>query len=375
MRLAIVGPIHPLRGGIARHTSEMALAARARGHEVRVLSYARLYPGAFFPGRSQFDPDREPAAVASIERAAMIDSCAPWTWPRAAAWLATWKPDVVVAQRWHPFFAPALAAVVAPLRRRGARVVWMVHNARPHEGSALLYRPLLKVGMGPEDVCLTHAQTEIDALRALGVSSTMHRTPHPAPARIVRDVDRRSARQSFGIPPEEIVFLFFGYVRAYKGVDVLLEALGRLPTSGPPWRAVVAGEWYVSRGNADHAIARPPLANHVTILDRYVPEAEAARLFSAADVVVLPYREATQSGVVPLAFAHGRGVICTNVGGLAEAVGTGTGLVVPPEDASALAAALEQVRRGRSFSHEAMHAALSHRSWETFVTVLEGVMR
>src|SRR4051794_24300018 len=158
----------------------MAAAARARAHQVRVLSYARMYPQALFPGRTQLDPDPVPAATATIDRAALIDSCAPWTWPRAAAWLAGWAPDVVVAQRWHPFFAPALAAVAARARGRGARVVWMLHNARPHEGRALLWRPLLTLGIADGDVCLTHAESEIVALRALGVRAEARRTTHPA---------------------------------------------------------------------------------------------------------------------------------------------------------------------------------------------------
>lgn len=372
MRLAIVGPIHPLRGGIALHTAEMALASRARGHQVRVLSYARLYPDALFPGRSQLDPDPEPEATAATERASMIDSCAPWTWPRAARWLVPWAPDLVVAQRWHPFFAPALATVVAPLRRRGTRVVWMVHNARPHEASAA-WRPLLTLGMRPEDTCLTHAESELAALRALGVHATLRPVTHPAPATMPRAADRIAARQALGLADGEVTFLFFGYVRAYKGVDVLLDALARLEADGPPWRAVVAGEWYVDRSEADRAVARPPLAGRVSILDRYLPRDEAARLFAAADVVVLPYRAGTQSGVVPLAYAHGRGVVTTRVGGLSEAVHDDTGILVPPEDPVALAAALEGVRRGRRFDATAIAAAFERRGWAEFVAVLESI--
>lgn len=375
MRLAIVGPLHPLRGGIALHTAEMAVAARARGHEVRVLSYARLYPGAFFPGRTQLDPDPEPASTAATPRAALIDSCLPWTWPRASGWLASWHPELVVLQRWHPFFAPALATIAAPLRRRGARIAWMVHNARPHEGGLAAWRPLLTLGMQPSDVCLTHAESEVAALRALGVRATLRRTTHPAPSLHAPVADPVGARRALGIAQDEVVFLFFGYVRAYKGVDVLLEALARLAADGPAWRAVIAGEWYVDRAAADRAVAEAPLAGRVSIVDRYVPAEEAAALFAAADVVVLPYRAGTQSGVVPLAYAHGRGVISTRVGGLEEAVSDETGLLVAPEDPVGLAAALEEVRRGRRFAPAALDAALGRARWDAFVGELEGIAR
>jgi D-inositol-3-phosphate glycosyltransferase len=373
VRLGIIGPIHPLRGGIALHSAAMASAARARGHAVRVVSYARLYPKSLFPGRTQLDPDPVPPGTAAIERAALIDSCAPWTWPRAASWLADGRPDLVVAQRWHPFFAPALATVAARSRARGARVVWMVHNARPHEGGAALWRPLLRLGIHDEDVCLTHAGSEVAALRDLGVHGDVRRTTHPAsPAG--DPPDAADARRALGIAADEVVFLFFGYVRAYKGVDVLLDALTRLAPDGPRWRAIIAGEWYVDRAAADRAVASAPLAGRVELVDRYLPAEEVARHLAAATVLVLPYRSGTQSGVVPLAYAHGRGVITTRVGGLGEAVRDGeTGLLVPPEDPRALAAALESVRRGRRFAADALASALGRCGWDEFLAVLEEI--
>ena len=373
MRLAIVGPLHPLRGGIAVHGAEMAVAARAAGHEVRVLSYARLYPSIVFPGRTQLDPDPEPAALRGIERRARLDSCLPWSWPRAAGWLASWRPDVVVLQRWHPFFAPALATVARALRRRGTRVVWMVHNALPHEGSPLLWRPLAKLGYAAGDICLTHAESERDALAALGVPSAIRRVPHPAPA--VTTVSRAveaEARASLGLADGELLFLFVGYVREYKGVDVLLAALARLGAAGAPWRAVIAGEWYVDRDAADRSIASPPLAGRVRIDDRYLPAEEVARYMAAATAVVLPYRSGTQSGVVPLAYAHGRGVVTTRVGGLPEAVReVETGLLVAPDDVSGLAAALERIRQGQRFDPAAIDAMCACTRWDAFVRTLE----
>src|SRR5262249_11190785 len=158
--------------------------------------YARLYPRLFFPGRTQLDHDPAPAAVASLARAALLDSCAPWTWPRAAAWLARWSPELVVLQRWHPFFAPPLATVAARTRTCGARIAWMVHNARPHEGHATPWRPLLTLGIRTGDICLTHAESEVQALRALGVRAELRRTTHPAPATVVRRDDPADARRA-----------------------------------------------------------------------------------------------------------------------------------------------------------------------------------
>lgn len=373
LRIAVVGPLHPFRGGIALHGAEMAAAAHHAGHEVRVLSYARLYPGFFFPGRTQLDPDPAPAALQSIEHQALLDSCTPWRWRRAVAWLTAWKPDLVVLQRWHPFFAPVLASVARALRKRDVPIVWMVHNTLPHEGSRWLWRPLARLGYAADDVCLTHAESELHELRALGVASRVRHVQHPAPAATTTArASEASSREVLGIAQDEVLFVFLGYVREYKGVDVLLEALARLDAEGPSWRAIIAGEWYVDRTAADRAVSLRPLAGRVRIDDRYLPGEDVARVLAAATVVVLPYRSGTQSGVVPLAYTHGRGVITTRVGGLAEAVREGeTGLLVPPGDPAALAAALERVRAGFRFSAAAIDAMQDRARWSAFVHVLE----
>jgi glycosyltransferase involved in cell wall biosynthesis len=251
-----------------------------------------------------------------------------------------------------------------------------VHNAEPHEGSPRAWRPLARLGYRGDDLCLTHAGSEADKLRSLGVVSEIRTVRHPAPSSLASRADPEAARRTLGIAPDEVVFLFFGYVREYKGVDVLLDALGRLGEHGPPWRALIAGEWYIDRAAADAAIARPPLAGRVRLLDRYVSNEELATLFAAATVVVLPYRAGTQSGVVPLSYAHGRGVITTRVGGLAEAVVDGeTGVLVPPEDALRLAEALEGVRAGLRFAPQALAAAHAAGAWAEFVGALERVAK
>jgi D-inositol-3-phosphate glycosyltransferase len=376
MRLAIVGPIKPWRGGIALHTAAMAAAARARGHEVTVISYRRLYPSVLFPGRSQLEPGaRSPSLDSSSgDVRPLLDSLSPLSWLRAGRELEVFRPDVVVLQRWHPFFHLALATVARRARAVGARVVWMVHNAEPHEDRAWLWRPVATAGLRGGDICLTHAASEAGRLAELGVRARTEVVRHPAPEAVVAGPGPAAARRALGIPEDSVVFLFFGYVRAYKGVDVLLDALGRLPVAGPPWCAILAGEWYVDRAAADEAIARAPLAGRVRLEDRYVADSEIAQLFAAATIVVLPYRAGTQSGVVPLAHAHGRPVLASAVGGLAEAVHDGeTGRLVPPGDAQALAGALEEVRRGRRFSSAAIAGALAAAGWPAFVAVLEEI--
>ncbi|MDG2305481.1 MAG: glycosyltransferase [Candidatus Binatia bacterium] len=370
-RIAIVGPVHPLRGGIAQHTTGILREARSRNHDVRVLSYRRQYPDILFPGRTQLDPGAAPPET-SHGVSSPIDSLAPWTWYRAAAEAAAFEPDLVLLQRWHPFFAPPLAVIARRLRGR-ARVAWMVHNARPHE-DGVPWGPLLRFGLHDGDLCLVHAEAEAEALRALGVRAGVRRVPMPTPSEVSR-VDASEARARLGFSQGEIVFLFFGHVRRYKGVEVLLEALARLPADGPPWRAVLAGEWYVDRGPSDALISKAGLGDRVRIDDRFVAAAEVDEYFGAATIAVLPYVSGTQSAVVPLAYAYGRPVVTTRVGGLAEAVVEGeTGRLVAPGDVDALAAALEDVRNGQCFSAEAIGRAHGAASFSGLVDELEAIV-
>jgi len=373
MRLAIVGPAPPWRGGIALHTAEMASAARARGHEVLVASYRRLYPAAFFPGTSQLEPGASPPSADDRDATPLLDSLDPLSWRRTGAAVADFRPDLVVLQRWHPFFQPALATVARTARRSGAPIAWMVHNAVPHEG-APLPSAVATLGWRAGDSFLVHATSEARRLSAMGVAGPVSVLRHPVPSRNVERRDRASSRQSLRIADDETLFLFFGYVRPYKGVDLLLDALARLDRDGPPWRAIVAGEWYVDRAPAEARAARPPLADRVHLLDRYVTDAEAGVLFAAADAVVLPYRDGTQSGVVPLAWAHGRPVVTTAVGGLPEVVLDGSnGLLVPPADAGALALALDRIRRGLRFDPDRIEEAVARAGWPGFVAALEEI--
>lgn len=370
MKLGIVGPAPPWRGGIALHTAEMAAAARDLGHEVEIVSFRRLYPSILFPGTSQLEPGASAPRGDDPAACHVLDSLDPLSWRRAGAALSASRPDVVLLQRWHPFFQPGLASVAAAVRRAGARIAWMVHNAAPHEGPAFPRR-IATLGMRPGDAILVHAGNEARRLAYLGVSPAATVVPHPVPSLRVVRAARADARRVLDLPDDETVFLFFGYVRPYKGIDLLLDALAGMP-EGPPWRAIVAGEWYVDRAVADARCDRPPLAGRVHLVDRYVPDEEAAVLFAAADVVVLPYRSGTQSGVVPLAWAHGRPVVTTAVGGLPEAVRDGEdGIIVPPADPGALARALDDVRRGRRFSAEAIEAARTRARWPDFVAALE----
>ena len=331
MRIALLGPLAPWRGGLSQYLGLLGEALMAQA-EVRGVTFTRQYPGFLFPGASQVDPAAERPRF-PVEP--LLDSIGPWSWSRTARHLERFAPGAVVLKWWMPFFAPAFASSVGPLRRRGTRVVLVCDNLVPHERrpfDSALTRWMLRQSDGYL-VMSESVERDLDRLKP---RAPRRRVAHPLYAQFDRGRwSRESARRHLGL--EGDVALFFGYVRRYKGLDILLEAWRRVRALRPA-TLVVAGEFY-----EDPAPSRrlAEAAGGVRLLERYLPDEEVEAVFRAADVAVLPYRSATQSGVTHVAYALDTPVITTRVGGLAETVREGeTGLVVPPEDPESLARAI-----------------------------------
>ena len=331
MRIALLGPLAPWRGGLSQYLGLLGEALMAQA-EVRGVTFTRQYPGFLFPGASQVDPAAERPRF-PVEP--LLDSIGPWSWSRTARRLERFAPGAVVLKWWMPFFAPAFASSVGPLRRRGTRVVLVCDNLVPHERrpfDSAFTRWMLRQSDGYL-VMSESVERDLDRLKP---RAPRRRVAHPLYAQFDRGRwTRESARRHLGL--EGDVALFFGYVRRYKGLDILLEAWRRVRALRPA-TLVVAGEFY-----EDPAPSRrlAEAAGGVQLLERYLPDEEVEAVFRAADVAVLPYRSATQSGVTHVAYALDTPVITTRVGGLAETVREGeTGLVVPPEDPESLARAI-----------------------------------
>ncbi|HEV2104547.1 MAG TPA: glycosyltransferase, partial [Candidatus Eisenbacteria bacterium] len=330
-RLALLGPLHPWRGGLAQYLGLLGGALGAYA-EVRAVTFTRQYPGLLFPGTAQLDPA---AAPPPFPTAALLDSIGPWSWRRAAAHLERFAPAAVVLKWWMPFFAPAFASAVGPLRRRGTRVVLVCDNLVPHE-RRFLDGALTAWMLRNSDGYLVMSDAVERDLERLKPGAPRRRVAHPFYAQFDRGRHtRESARARLGLSGE--VALFFGYVRRYKGLDTLLAAWPKVRAARPV-TLVVAGEFY-EPAEPYRALAAAAGDGAVRLLDRYVPDDEVEALFKAADVVVLPYHSGTQSGVTHVAYALGVPVIATRVGGIGEIVVDGeTGLTCPPGDPDALAA-------------------------------------
>jgi D-inositol-3-phosphate glycosyltransferase len=337
---ALVGPWPPYRGGIARFTADLGRALRSRGHRVSGVSFSRQYPKILFPGRTQVEPDapagREP------EVPALLDSISPSSWWKTAAYLRGLRADAIIFQYWMPFFAPAFGTISRRTVADDHQPVRLalVHNALPHErrlGDAALGRYFLRTCDG----LVALSESVKRDLERLVPGAPVVRRSHPVYEQPGSLVAREEARDRLGIAHDAEVLLFFGFVRHYKGLDTLLEALPGVVERHPRLQLIVAGEFYEPEQLYRDRVQHLGLADHVRFENHYIPGDDVPLYFGATDLVVQPYRSATQSGVAQLSFGFGVPVLTTDVGGLAEAVPHGrAGLIVPPEDVEALSNAI-----------------------------------
>jgi glycosyltransferase involved in cell wall biosynthesis len=368
VRFALVGTAYPQRGGIAHYVALLTQALREAGHEVLVISFSRQYPSFLFPGKSQEETGPE---TIRVDAEALIDTLNPLSWFRAARRLIAFRPQLVVFKYWMPFFAPAYGTIARRLRRARIRTCFLLDNVIPHER-----RPgdlaLTRYALGPVDAFLAQSRSVADELRRFRPEAPLWQVPHPVYSIFGSAPDRAKARERLGVRAREVA-LFFGFIRRYKGLLTLLEAVARIPAERD-FQLLVGGEFYEDPGPYRTAIDELGLTDRVVLHDRYVPNEEVGDFFAAANVVVLPYLSATQSGIVQIAFQYDRPVLTTRVGGLPEVVEEGVvGDLVAPGDPEALAEALlAYFEEGREARYSPRVAEAKERySWGRLVEALE----
>lgn len=336
MKICIIGLTPPFRGGIAHYTALIA-AALSKRHEVHVISLKRQYPGFLFPGRTQLDESGQ--AIGDRGRL-LLDSINPLSWIRTGREIRKLDPDLCLFAWWNPFFAPSFftAGGLGRLGRK-CKVIFLCHNIAPHE-TTLWDHTLTRLAFRLPQGFIVHGSSDRERLLAYRKGAAVKVSPHPEYGvfREMTDVDRGEARRRLGL--DGPVILFFGHVRAYKGLAKLIEAMPAV-LAAMNCTLLVAGEFYEDRHPIDERIRELGIEDNLRIIDRYIPNEEVGLYFQAADVMVLPYEEASQSGAVQVGFGFDVPAIVTDAGGVAEAVEDGrTGLVVPAGDADALAGAV-----------------------------------
>ncbi len=337
-RIAIVGPAYPLRGGNALFVAHLLDALR-QDHDVYVVSYSRLYPKLLFPGKTQMNVSHDPVKTTPSRQ--LVDSINPVSWFRTASWICEPKrcPDIVVFTWWNPFFGPALGAIARLVKRRcGAGVVFVAENVVSHE-NRFVDRFLTRYALATADYFLVLSGVVARRIQSLFPGVPLRQAALPIYDCYRADaVDRDAVRSRLGLTRPTI--LFFGYVRAYKGLRYLLEAMPAV-LENHDVQLLVVGEFYDERQRYERLISSLGIGDSVKVVAEHVPDETVGEYFVASDVVVLPYLSATQSGITQIAYAFGLPVISTDVGGLPEVVKDGeTGYIVKCGSADALSAAI-----------------------------------
>lgn len=351
-RIVLLGPAYPYRGGNSLFMSHL-YEALAPHFDVHFINYSLLYPGLLFPGTTQYDQSQ--TIIKHIPNERLLSSVNPLSWLRVARRIAALRPDAVVFDWWNPFFGPCHYAVCSLLPAEiRKKIVFITENVISHEARAV-DRILTRIGLHHAHAFLTLSGQVADDVKPFATKAQpVYRSELPIFGSFYAQSetsleDAQAHKIALGFAPDDDVLLFFGYVRKYKGLDILLRAMPHILRNNPRTKLLVAGEFYDDPKQYETLIDSLDIRQHVKVVNRFIPNEDVGTFYAACDVVVMPYRSATQSGIMAIAAGFGCPVIITDVGGLAELVEEGrTGFVVPPESPEALARAVAKFYTVRS---------------------------
>ena len=364
MKVCLIAPIPPFRGGIAKYGYSLAQVLEKR-HDLLLLSYSRQYPKLLFGSKSQLDPDVDSSGIkAQFSRLSFeLDSANPLSWLKTSRRIASFQPDLVILPWWVVYWAPMYLFLLRSFKRKGIRVVFLCINVFEHEDSGLK-KFLSKLVLRRADSMIVHSEQEKREILAFHPRASVrkHLLPlfHYAPCPSAPEQGK-------------LRLLFFGFVRPYKGLDTLLRAIALL--KGRDITLQIAGEFWKDKERYLELIARLGIADQVQIVDRYLPDSEMSRYFAWADLVVLPYRSTRTSGIIATAYGYGRPVLATDIGGFHEVVEDGsTGKLVPADDPAAFAAGIEWFLDNRDidFGNNIARLASRKMSWESLAAMVTG---
>jgi len=321
LRVAILSCFYPYRGGISQSNASLVVEL-GKEHDVKAFNFKRQYPELLFPGKTQFVTSEDEDAV-NVESVPVLDSINPFSWVSTVRQIRSWNPDVLVVRYWMSFFAPSLGFVTRRMRKH-CKVIQIFDNVIPHE-PRFFDSPLTKYFLGGGDGYVALCEAVSKDLLAFKPDARYTVIQLPLINHFKSKPDKEDARKKLGLDPEKKTLLFFGLIREYKGLDILLEAFAKL---NDDYQLVIAGEPYGSFDKYDAIIKRIGCSDRVHLFPEYIRDSEVPTYFAAADVCVLPYRSATQSGVSTISYHFEVPMIVTAVGGLKETIGDrGTGLV------------------------------------------------
>jgi len=363
MKICLIAPLPPFRGGIAKYCYSLAQELEKR-HDLLLLSYKRQYPGLLYGRKSQVDPacDTERIGHEFKQLSYDIDSVSILSWLATSRKIAAFDPDLVILPWWVAYWAPMYAYLLFSLKKRGIKVIFLCINVFEHEDSALK-KILTKFILGRVDALIVHSEQEKHTALEINPRATVKK--HLLPL-FTYDTGQASRKDT------ALHLLFFGFVRPYKGLDILLKAVGILKDYDISLK--IAGEFWDGKAEVLKLARDFGISDKVEITDRYIPDDEMSQYFSWADLVVLPYRQSITSGIIATAYGFRKPVLATKVGGFHEIIHDGyTGKLVTPDDPQAIADGIVWFLHNRhiDFEKNILQFTSETMSWSSLVDTIE----
>ena len=344
-KILIIGPAHPLRGGgITTFNHRLAKEFIQQGYDCSIVSFSLQYPSFLFPGKSQY---AEGPAPENLTIHTLINSVNPINWIKVGQRVKKWKPDLIVVRFWLPLMGPALGTILRQVKKnRHTKVICIADNVIPHEkrpGD----KPFTSYFLKACDAFITMSEKVLNDLRSFEKDKPAIQVPHPLYDNFGEKVSKEKARRRLQLPVTDKIIVFFGFIRRYKGLDMLLQAMADKRIKQQNIKLLIAGEFYEDEQHYKNLIDLFKLQDEIILRNQFIPDEDVKNYICAADCIVQPYRNATQSGVTPLAYHFEKPMIVTNVGGLPSLVPhQKAGLVAEPDPPSIAEAILQFYQMG-----------------------------
>jgi glycosyltransferase involved in cell wall biosynthesis len=364
----ILGPAHPLRGGLASYDERLARAFNQSGWRSRIITFSLQYPGFLFPGTTQFSSEPPPA---DLDIRVEVNSVNPLNWLSVGNRIALERPDVIVVRYWLPFMGPCLGTILRRVRRNGhTRIICIADNIVPHEkrpGDVPFTRYFVKA----IDGFITMSQKVLGDLKVFAPGKPARFVPHPLYDNFGEPMPIAEARHALGIDARDKVILFFGFIRKYKGLDLLFQAMADERVKVAGCKLLVAGEFYEDKQPYLDLAAQLGIGDRLILRTEFIPDSKVREYLSAADLVVQPYRQATQSGVTPLAYHFEKPMLVTRVGALPDMVPDDlVGIVTEPDPAAIAEGILRFFEKGADHYLPHLREEKKKYAWSTMVRAI-----
>ncbi|MBS1772465.1 MAG: glycosyltransferase [Bacteroidetes bacterium] len=372
MNITIIGSAHPLRGGgISTFNERMAEVLQEQGHRVIIYSFSLQYPSFLFPGKSQFTDEPAPQG---LDIRSAINSINPLNWLSVGNRIKNEKPDLIIVRYWLPFMGPCFGTILRRVRKnKHTKIVAITDNVIPHEarfGDMAFTKYFIKAA----DAFVAMSKDVLKDLKTFTNKPSVF-SPHPVYDNYGNAVTKEDACLRLGLNPNDKYILFFGFIRKYKGLDILLDAMKDSTVKQSGIKLIIAGEFYDDKELYERQIAENGIEGQVKLFTEFIPNEDIKYYLSAADLVVQPYRSATQSGITQVAYHFEKPMVVTNVGGLAEVVPNGkVGFVTEPNPAEIASAIVRFYNQGLPGLKQHIATEKQKYSWETFIDNLLGVV-